>query len=224
MIVDAITAKVQQLRENYEKEGFEIIERPGPEHFPFEVGYRGHYRPAMLARRGDENYIFEVRDPRRTSLEPLMERMEEIRKHAGWRFFLVTTEDVVPHDAPGLQGEPPPWPDLERRAEQALSFAAAGAPPIALLLLWPSVEGVLRKIALSNGIPVDLLSAPFLITALYDQGFISMDAYESLLKAVDIHRSVVHGYDAPADQVADAVRAAADVLHEMLPKPVERAA
>jgi len=224
MITDTVTAKIQQLREKYEQEGFEIIERPGPEAFPFEVGYRLHYRPAMLARRGAENFVFEVRDPRRTSVERLMERMDEIRKHPGWRFFLVSTEDVVPHDAPGLQGEVPSWLSLERKAERAMNLAAAVEPPLSLLALWPSVEGVLRKIAVSDGIPVDRLSAPILISALYDQGLVPFDAYESLQAAAEVHRSLVHGYDASDEEVAKAVRTATSVLPELLPKPVERAA
>jgi hypothetical protein len=224
MIGDAIAAKVQQLREQYEREGFQVIERPGPEEFPFEVGYFGHYRPAMLARRGDENIVLEVRDPYRLSIERLTERMEEIRGHKGWRFFLVSVDDVVPHDAPGLQGDPPAWPYLETVAEEALRISASGPDRIALLAVFSALEGVLRKTAVTEGIPVDRLPAPLLITALYDQGLVPFEAYQPLNAALKVHRRVLHGYDAPAEEIGAAVQVVAECVRELLPQPVEYAA
>lgn len=224
IVMDAITAKVKQLREQYEREGFEVIERPGPEEFPFEVGYYGHYRPAMLARRGDENFVFEVRDPVHMSIESILERMEEFRGHAGWRFYLVSTEDVVPHDAPGIQGAPPEWPCLERMVDEALRVSDSGASRPALLALWSALEGVLRKIAVANDIPVDLLPASTLIPFLYDVGLIPFDSYEPLMRTLEVHRRVLHGYDAPEEEIREAARIVGHWVRELLPTPVERAA
>lgn len=223
MIVDAVTAKIQQLRARYEQQGYEVIERPGPEEFPFEVGYFGRYRPAMLARRGDEHLVFEIREAIR-SIDRLIERADEIRKHPGWAFYLISLEDVVPHDAPGMQGDPPAWPGLERRAEDALRLAAEVPPPVALLGLWSSLEGVLRRIAVDNAIPVDLLPAASLIPALHDQGLIPREAYEPLMRALEVHRRVLHGYEAPDEEIGEAVRIVAAWVHDLLPRPIERAA
>ncbi|HEX8243815.1 MAG TPA: hypothetical protein VF541_09975 [Longimicrobium sp.] len=223
MIVDAVTAKVQQLRVRWEGEGYEVIERPGPEEFPFEVGYFGHYRPAMLARRGAENHVFEIREAVR-SLGRLIERSDEIRQHPDWHFYLMSLEDVVPHDAPGLQGDPPPWPRLERRVEDAVRLAGEAPSRIALLELWSALEGVMRRIAVDNTIPVDLLPAATLIPALYDQGLIPFDSYEPLKTALEVHRRVLHGYDAPEEEIAGAVRTVSQWVCEMLSAAAEQAA
>jgi len=223
MIVDAVTAKVRQLRAKYEKAGYEIIERPGPEEFPFEVGYMGLYRPAMLARRGDENLVFEIREVVR-SIGRLIERSDEIRKNPNWHFYLVSLEDVVPHDAPGMQGDPPTWPQLEHRAEEAIRVGKAAPASIALLGLWASLEGVLRRIAVDNGIPVDLLPAASLIPALHDQGLTPWEAYQPLVDALEVHRRVAHGFEAPADEIDNSVRVVTKWVQALLPTPVERAA
>jgi hypothetical protein len=224
MIMDAVSAKVQQLRERWESEGYEVIEHPGPEVFPFETGYFGRYRPAMMARRGTENHVFEVRDGRRMSVERLIQRSDEIRKHPDWHFYLISAEDVIPHDAPGMQGDPPSWPSLERRVGDARRLAAEADPPVALLWLWSTLEGILRRIAVDNELPVDLLPAASLIPILHDHGLVPREAYEPLKDALEVHRRVAHGYDTPEPEVTEAVRIVVDELRELLPKPAERAA
>jgi hypothetical protein len=223
MIVDAVTAKVQQLRAKYEKAGYEIIERPGPEEFPFEAGYSDRYRPAMLARRGEENLVFEIREVVR-SVERFIERSDEICKHPHWRFYLVSLEDVVPHDAPGMQGDPPPWPKLVNMANEVVRAAGAGPSPIVLLALWSTLEGVLRRIAVDNSIPVDLLPASTLIPALHDQGLIPWKAYEPLMNALEVQRRVTHGYEASERDIGGAVKTVAEWVLNLLPSAVERAA
>lgn len=224
MIVDAITAKVQQLRERLESEGFQVIERPGPDDFPFEIGYYGRYRPAMLARRGDEVHVFEVRDPQRMSADRLIQRSDEIRKHPDWHFYLVSLEDVVPFDAPGNQGEPPTWVSLQHRVEEGIRLPSRVSPAVALVGLWSTLEGVLRRIAVEHSIPVDLLPAASLIPILHDQGLLPREAYQPLQDARQVHRRVVHGYDAPTDQVADAVRHVVYWVQALLPASIEAAA
>ncbi|HEX6751057.1 MAG TPA: hypothetical protein VF092_27455 [Longimicrobium sp.] len=220
-IVDAVTAKVKRLRARWEAEGFEVIEHPGPDDFPFEVGYFGRYRPAMLARRGDEVHVFEVRDPRRMSADRLIQRSDEIRKHPGWHFYLVSLEDVVPFDAPGNQGEPPSWESLGRRVEEGIRLPARVSPGVALVGLWCALEGVLRRIAVDHAVPVDLLPAASLIPILHDQGLIPAEAYQSLQDAREVHRRIVHGYDAPADLVSSAVRHVMYWVQALLPTPAD---
>lgn len=224
MIVSAETAKIQQLREEYEKQGYSIIERPGPEEFPFDVGYRGRYRPAMLARRGQENLVFEIRESADQASDRLIERSAEFRKRPNWRFFLVTSDDVVPHDAPGIQGDPPAWPELEHTAGETLTAVQSLSPWMQLLVLWTALVGVLRRIAVDDGMPVDRLPASTLIPALYDYGLIPMKAYEQLRAAHDVHRRVRHGYSAPDKKITEAVRAVSEWLPPLLPHAVERAA
>lgn len=223
-IVDAVAAKVEQLRRKYERQGYEVIERPGPEEFPFDPGYRLPYRPAMLARRGDELCVFEVREAAATASGDVWAREEEFYKHPSWHFYVVSCDDVVPDDAPGIQGEPPSWPQLGHMSGETLSRIRALPPRVQLLVLWTTLEGVLRRIAVDRGVPEDLLSASTLIPALHDRGLIAKTSHEALMAAHEVHRHVRHGFEAPDEVVTGAVRTVSEWLPRLLPQPVERAA
>lgn len=222
-IVDAVTAKVQKLRPKYEKDGYEVIERPGPEEFPFRVGPFAHHRPAMLAKRGDERHVFEVREDV-ASIGRLADCAGKFRDDPNWHFYLMSCDDVVPDDAPGIQGAPPTWLQLEHTAGETLRGIRTLAQWLHLLALWTALEGVLRRIAVDHGIPVDLLSASTLIPVLHDRGLIPKPSYEPLMAAHEVHRTVRHGFGAPDEQVAEALRTVSEWLPPLLPRPVERAA
>ncbi len=216
----AVAVKIKGIRELYEAQGYQVIERPRPDEFPFNVGYFAAYRPSLLARRGDENVVIEVRE-RAGSIRRFIERAEEIRKHAGWRFFLVTDEDVVPHAA---EAEAQPWWQLEQLAQETPALIEPLPPAMQLLALWAVLEGVLRRMAVDEGVPIELLPASILIPALDDYGPLPYGSYEPLKAAYEVHRRVRHGYGTPDEKVEEAVRAVLEWLPHLLPHAVERAA
>lgn len=224
MIVDAATAKIQQLRETYEARGYEVVENPAPREIPFECGYNERFRPSMLLRRGDEHVIVDIRESAGQATDRLVARAGEIGKHPHWHYMLVTSDDVVPHDAPGLQGAPPTWPELTHTVGEALRVAPSLSPWMQLLVWWTALEGVLRRIAVDENIPVDLLPATTLIPALYDYGLIPFHSYEPLMAAHEVHRRVRHGYGTPDEELAKAVHAVAEWLPALFPAAAERAA
>jgi hypothetical protein len=223
MISDAITAKVLALREEYEKKGYEVVERPGPEEFPFDPGYPSFYRPAMLARRGGEHLVFEIREDMAWGMERLLGRAREIGRHPGWRFIWVSCDDVVPLEAPGVQGDPPDWAWLEQQSDDARSLAETGPKRIALLALWSVLEGMLRRVSVDREMPTDRLPAALLLPMLYDEGYLPFETYEPLSTAQNVHRRVVHGYDAAEGTLGEAVRAVADALPKILAENLQHA-
>jgi len=221
--VDAVTAKVEILRERYEKEGYEVIERPGPEQFPCKIAWLDRHRPAMLARRGDERCVFEFFEAVRFTGR-LADCAGELRDDPNWHFHILSCDDVVPDDAPGIQGEPPAWPELEQRATDTMRVVEPLPAWLRLPSLWTAVEAVLRRLVVDHGIPVDLLSASSLIQVVHDAGVIPFAWYEPLKEAHEIHRRVRHGFDAPDQQVAEAVSVLTRWLSSRFPASLERAA
>jgi hypothetical protein len=215
-----MAAKIREIRESYEARGYEVVERPGRAEFPFEVGYGAAYRPSLLARRGDENIVIEIRDSAASSRRP-MERAGEICRHRNWLYFVVTSDDVVPHDS---HVEPQPWWQLEQAVHETPAIVESLPPWMQLLALWAVLEGVLRRTAVDEGNPVELLPASTLITALYDDGPLPYESYEPLKRAHEVHRRVRHGYPTPDETVEEAVRAVSEWLPQLLPQAVERAA
>jgi len=222
-IVGAVTAKVRKIRPQYEEDGFEVIERPGPEHFPFDIGPFAHHPPAMLARRGGVNRVVEVREEVRATGR-LADQVGDHRAHPEWHFYLTSCDDVVPEDAPGIQGDPPAWPRLRRAALEAIAMGKPLWPPAQLLSAWPPLEGVLRRIAVDAAIPVDLLSAETLIATLHDRGLIPAAAHDALTAAHEIHRLVRHGFGVPDAEAMEAARTVSVWLSALFPASIERAA
>lgn len=224
MTYDARAATIRRLRERYENAGYEIVEGPEPEEFPPDMGYGPLYTPAMLARRGDERLVFEIRESAAQVTDGVLERAQRIEKHPGWHLRLATSDDVVPYDAPGIQPAPPSWSELECVVDEVTRFVPALPGWMQLLVAWTALEGVLRRIAVDEGLPVDLLPATSLFTRLYDFGLIPYESYEPLKAAHEVHRRVRHGFAAPDERVSTAVRAVMDWLPALLPTAVERAA
>jgi hypothetical protein len=96
--------------------------------------------------------------------------------------------------------------------------------PMRLLALWAVLEGVMRRLAFDDGIPVDQLPATTLIPVLYDYGLIPFDSYEPLKAAHEVHRRVRHGYPTPEEEVAKAAGTVMEWLPALFPAAVERAA
>ena len=137
---------------------------------------------------------------------------------------LATSDDVVPHDAPGIQPAPPTWPELECTAGEVIRTVPTLPGWMQLLVAWIALEGVLRRIAVDEGLPVDMLPATSLLSRLYDFGLIPYESYEPLKGAHDVHRRVRHGFAAPEEKVSAAVRAVMDWLPALFPTMIERAA
>ncbi|HET7232718.1 MAG TPA: hypothetical protein VFJ16_22090 [Longimicrobium sp.] len=221
--MDAVTAKVRKLRAEYEREGFEVIVRPGPECFPFDIGDFAHHPPAMLARKGARNDVIELREEVRAT-GSVADCAGDRRALPDWHFYLAGCGDVVPDEAPGIQGDPPAWPQLERTATDTLRAAALLAAWTRLLALWTVLEGVLRRIAADDAIPLDLLPPDTLIRVTDEHRLIPRDSVVPLAAAHEVHRLVRHGFDASDDEIREAVRAVSAWLPALFPASVKRAA
>jgi REase_AHJR-like protein len=217
----AVAGKVAELRADYERQGFTVVSGPGPGDVPFDT--RG-YSPDLLASRGDEHYLVEVRDSgTRLSADLLSEVAEEVAKHPGWHFLLITPDDVP--GVPGIDEPLASWPRLRRRAATAVRLAESGGDPeVALLALWAALEGVLRKTAQRVSLPVERLPTPTLIRHLFSHGELSMAQFDRLMEACGVRSRIAHGHEAPARTVAAAVRDLVAVLCELLPEAAQRAA
>ncbi|HET7232717.1 MAG TPA: hypothetical protein VFJ16_22085 [Longimicrobium sp.] len=218
-----VNTKVQQLRELYERAGFEVLERPGEESFPFAADFPPLYRPALLAIRGKEHHVVEVRE-RPGSIGRLMERFYGIRTHRDWFLHLVTSRDVVSHDVPEAQRELRPWHELKRSLEETTLLPPAVPAWVRLLALLAVLEGVMRRIARDDGVPIEMLSAPWLVSQLHHYGLLPYDSYFPLHDALEVHRRVRHGFAMPDEKVGGAVRAVLEWLPELFPRPEGTAA
>lgn len=183
------------LAEEYRRDGYKVVVEPGPLDLPFDLG---GYRPDLLALKGDSGLIVEVKARAdRLSIDTLRSVAEEVRHHPGWRFVLVTAQDIPSVGLPGQEEDPISWDEIKERIEHALSLKAMGERETAYLALWIAFERLLRLQARRVAIPVDRLAPSIVIRQLYSQGELTMEQFDAALACQDIRDRVVHGILSP---------------------------
>jgi hypothetical protein len=214
--------KIAEVRADFEARGYDVVEQPGPELLPFETG---GYQPDLLARRGDDVYLVEVRDAARDlPVERISDVADEVRKHRGWHFLLVTADDVPP-GAPGFPEPLPSWPKLRRRAAAALDFAATTEyREAALLAVWASLEAILRKTAQQEGLAAERLPTATLLDSAATMGLVLVGVDARLSCALRVRDRVAYGYEASTTDVEQAVETVAALIVRLLSDRVRKAA
>lgn len=192
--------KIDSLASSYTQQGFTVVKKPSVDDLPFDLG---EYRPDLVATKGDVGLIIEVKpSASRISVDRFQLLAQEISKHPGWRFLLVTLEDVDSLDIPTTSRELPAWSQISTKLRQAQSLIAEGILEPALLYLWSIFEAALRKRAIAQHIPVERFPASRLLKQMYSQGEISVDDIDFFHEFMDRRNRIAHGASELIDSVA----------------------
>jgi hypothetical protein len=207
---EASRQKMSELAAKYERDGFEVLVEPDPRAVPFELG---GYRPDVLASRGSEHHIVAVRDlGTRLSVDRFQNLAEEIGRHEGWHFILVTSDDLNPGSFPA-KSPLLSWEQLRERWKIAARLVETGPSEAALVYLWALFEGMLRLQAHRIALPVERFPTEGLIKHMYSHGELSMRQYEWAMEMLDLRNDVAHGF--AADDVADAAAQTLDIIPDL---------
>jgi hypothetical protein len=208
---DSAAEKVRELAEEYARAGYSVSVEPDPARVPFDVG---GYRPDLLVEKGGEHYIIEVKaSGRRASVDRYARIAEEAARHEGWRFLLVTPDDVQPAAGP-LEGRLVPIDQLRSQAAAAAELYRLGQPSAALLALWVVFEGLLRHRARQASLPVERMPTSVMMKHLYSHGELSMEQYDVAREAYETRNRVAHAFEAP--DASEAYRSLQRVVSELL--------
>lgn len=198
-------ALMNTVAERYRRAGYLVTAERGSIAIPFDLG---SYCPDFIARKGDFTTIVEVKtDARKTSFDQLRAVAEEVKRHQGWRFVLVTGEDILPSALPAEDedGDEFSWEEISHRLEESQRMADLGENEAGYLILWIAFERMMRFHARRVALPVDRLAPSILIRQLYSQGELSMAQFETALSCQEVRNRIVHGFRA-ADLSGAAVR------------------
>lgn len=189
--------KITSLVDDYLQQGFTVIKDPTADSIPFDLG---GYQPDLIVKKGDTKLIIEVKTKAsRVSVEKFQSLAQEISKHEGWRFLLVTLEDAESSKTPTSVKELPTWPQLEAKLLQVQTLITEGLIEPATLYLWSIFEATLRKRAIAQSIPIERLPAPMLIKHMYSQGEISVNDVDTLLEFMGSRNRLAHGANETID-------------------------
>jgi len=186
--------KVESLIKKYRDEGFTVIQNPKADQLPFDLD---NYQPDILATKNqnESGLIIEVK----TSISPVsVERLqsvaEEISRHPGWRFLLVTLEDIEAESLPGTSEELPSWEELIDHFSQVSKLIENNNIEPAFLFLWSVFEGALRKRAVDVSIPVERLPVIRLLRTMYSLGELSISEFDIIQAYLEKRNRLAHGY------------------------------
>jgi hypothetical protein len=184
--------RLQGIAEKYRLQGFEVVIEPSKSLIPFDLG---NYCPDLIARKGsDEGYIIEFKNSiAKISVDRYREIAEIVAQHHGWRFLLITGEDVSSED-PKDDSKLLTWEQMSQRQEQAQKFLAIGEVEVAFLCLWGVLEAAMRRQAKQVAIPIERFPANSLINHLYSQGELSMEQFDQVRVIQGVRNRLVHGY------------------------------
>ncbi|GAB4213488.1 MAG: hypothetical protein OHK0012_09730 [Synechococcales cyanobacterium] len=141
---------VEQLR----RQGYDVSLEPRLTDLPFDLG---GYRPDILARRGQGGLFIEVKGRAdRLSFERFQSIAAEVKRHPGWRFLLVTSQDISAPDLLAIEGDQATWNEIGQRVEHAHALLAQGDSETAYVMMWIAFERLLRLQATQVNLPIDL--------------------------------------------------------------------
>ncbi|MEH1802603.1 MAG: hypothetical protein V7K64_02040 [Nostoc sp.] len=184
--------KVKSLAEKYESQGFRVSIEPKTDELPFELG---NYQPDMIAIKDDSGLVIEVKTSlSRMSVDRLQALAEEVSKHPGWRFLLLTLEDIEAKSLPGTSEQFPSWQELTNRFIQAHKLIENDETEPAFLLMWSLFEGALRKRAVDVSIPIERFPVIGLLRHLYSLGELSISQFELAQACFEVWNRLAHGY------------------------------
>jgi mRNA-degrading endonuclease RelE of RelBE toxin-antitoxin system len=189
--------KVESLIKKYRDEGFTVTKEPQPNEIPFDLD---NYQPDILATKNEHEsgligLIIEVK----TSISPVsVERLqsvaEKISRHPGWRFLLVTLEDIEAESLPGTSEELPSWEEIIDHFSQVSKLIENNNIEPAFLFLWSVFEGALRKRAVDVSIPVERLPVIRFLRSMYSLGELSISEFDSIQACLEQRNRLAHGY------------------------------
>ena len=176
------TALAQRVARELVGDGYEVFLEPGAHLLPRGLS---SFRPDILARRGEENLIVEIKAVPSPASAPQVEALARaVRKQPGWHFRLVTT-------APE---QPTSWSieEATRRLQEA-ELLGRQHPGAALLLTFAVAEAVGRQAADAKGLKAQPWSPMALFRGLVQHGLLDRDGFRVLERASVRRNRLVHG-------------------------------
>ena len=209
---DLLMARIAQ---KYEKDGYRVVLEPQSSNLPFDLG---SYHPDLLAIKSEnDGYIIEVKNnATHVSIDKFRELAETIAEHNGWRFLLITGDDVALNE-PEQKNEKIllSWKQILERKEKGEKLLSLGETEGAFLTFWGIIEAIMRKQAEQVSIPIERFPTLSLIKHLYSQGELSIEQFDKTLELLNVRNQFVHGF-----QTKNLDNAAVD-LHNLVTELLE---
>jgi hypothetical protein len=183
--------KIHLLADEYSRAGFDVIKEPVPQRLPFDLEF---HQPDLVARKGGGGLVVDVRESfSNISVGRMVSVASEVSRHTGWRFLLVTLDDVGGQGIPTTDAELLTWKQIYRCLHEVAMLIGQQALVPALLQLGSAFEAALRRRAIDQSIPVERFPELAMLMHMYRFGEISVDQIDTLEEFLQKCERVAHG-------------------------------
>jgi len=181
---------VQSTANDLKKQGYVVVIEPDSSSIPFDLK---QYRPDILATRGDENLIIDIKTRgSRRSIERYQEIAEIVGSHENWRFMLSTIDAT----ASGYSSTNHPSVEaLNQMLSKLDSLLSGNNYDLALPYLWSVYIAGMRIAGEHSAIPIDATSDRSVLDYMYSLGELSSDEYEFARSFLELRNKAVHSVE-----------------------------
>lgn len=183
---------IRSTAEDLRKQGYAVTVEPASAVIPFDLK---QYRPDILASRGDENLIIDIKARgSRRSIERYKEIAEIVGSHKNWRFMLSTVDETEP-DGYTAVGQRPDTDSLGRMLGKIDLLLSGENYDLAIPYLWLVYVSALRIVGERAKVPMDETSDGSVLNYLYSMGELSADEYELAKNFLTLRNKAAHRLD-----------------------------
>lgn len=193
LLEQKLKSTAQELSDN----GYKVLIEPSSSDLPFELG---GYRPDLIAIKNDEGIVLEIKTSlNRLSVDRFQEIAERIASHSGWRFLLVTLDDIDEKILLSNQNELPSWDDLNSQLNKLNLLIHESLLEPALLFFWSILEAAMRKRSIFQNIPIWRFPENNLLRHIFSSGEISVSDFDLFNTCLELKNKSAHGIKTAID-------------------------
>jgi hypothetical protein len=184
----------RMLADRYEQLGYVVTLEPPQSSIPFSVG---SLRPNILATKGDENLLIDVKTAgARTDAESYLRLDQEVQRHRGWRLLLATVSDEEIQDSDSTFSGPAPIKSIQTRLRSMDTLIddhrLSG---LVLAGLWTAYVAALRIVISTDEVKIPDYTDLSLLNKTYSEGVISIDEYENARRLLGLRNKAIHSLE-----------------------------
>ena len=182
--------RIQTAIQAYRGKGYDVSIAPRGDQLP---DFLQAFRPDLIAHKGDENIVVEVRTRGQISDFPQVNELAKVvRNEADWKFelFLLGPENSFFVDG----ASPLTVEEIRSKRKEVALFFQNGYLEAAFLIGWSLVEAILRTLAVKEEIAGETATPDYLLKQMTFEGIIARETYHDLKRAQQTRNAIAHGF------------------------------
>lgn len=211
--------RVQKVGQVYRDKGYDVLIEPQSDQLP---DFLQAFRPDLIAHKGDEHIVVEVRSRGQVSDFPQVNKLAKVvRNEAGWKFELFL---LGPENSFFVNGASPlTVEEIRSKRKEVALFFQNGHLEAAFLMGWSLVEAILRVLAVIEGIEAETATPDYLLKQMAFEGIIARETYHDLKHAQKTRDAIAHGFKS-SQLTAETVQELIDLIDGVLLQELDNVA